>query len=103
MRHAPKLALTLGLAVSVLGLATPAQAATVAPMSTHRGTSGCFNWSWVDGNVTATVYYHNICKTTQRLKVTWKSGVIKNEITFKVKAGAKGHDQEDGTIVKVAV
>lgn len=40
---------------------------------------------------------------TQRLKVTWKSGVIKNEITFKVKAGAKGHDQEDGTIVKVAV
>ncbi|MEU3711878.1 hypothetical protein [Streptomyces catenulae] len=36
---------------------------------THRGSTGCFNWSWADGTVTTTVYWHNTCKTSHFLRV----------------------------------
>ncbi|MGW3122967.1 hypothetical protein ACWDBW_38630 [Streptomyces sp. NPDC001107] len=97
-----KAALACSLAVAATAFATPAQAATLTPLSTHRGTSGCFNWSWADGNTTATIYYHNTCKSTKQLVVTWETGLIKTAITFKVPGNHKGHDKEDGTIVKVS-
>jgi hypothetical protein len=89
-------ALAVGLSAA---FALPAQAATAAPMSTHRGSSGCFNWSWADGTTTTTIYYHNTCSTTKHLCVWWKDGQENNLHRITAGADAKGHLKEPGTII----
>ncbi|MFD4503057.1 hypothetical protein [Streptomyces sp. NPDC058457] len=88
-------ALTAGLSAA---FALPAQAATVTPMSTHRGSVPCFNWSWADGTSTTTIYYHNTCDTTQHLCVWWKDGQENNLHRITAAADEKGHLKEPGTI-----
>ncbi|MFI7405894.1 hypothetical protein ACIBW9_36425 [Streptomyces sp. NPDC049541] len=88
-------ALTVGMSAA---FALPAQAATASPMSTHRGTSGCFNWSWADGTTTATIYYHNTCNTTRDLCVWWRDGSVHRLHRLTAAADAKGHRKENGTI-----
>ncbi|MEU3339524.1 hypothetical protein ACWCQ1_20790 [Streptomyces sp. NPDC002144] len=89
-------ALAVGLSAA---FALPAQAATAAPASTHRGSSGCFNWSWADGTTTTTIYYHNTCSTTQHLCVWWKDGQENNLHRITAAGDAKGHLKEPGTII----
>ncbi|MFJ9542012.1 hypothetical protein ACIRPX_32790 [Streptomyces sp. NPDC101225] len=67
-------------------------------MSMHRGSSGCFNWSWADGTATSTIYYHNTCSTTEHLCVWWKDGKENNLHRITARGGAKGHLKESGTI-----
>lgn len=52
-----------------LGATTPAAAATEAADAVHRGSVTCFNYSWGDGTVTWTVYYHNTCSSTYQFWV----------------------------------
>lgn len=40
----------------------------------HHGVSGCFAWSWVPGDATTTVYYHNRCSTKKTLNIWWSNG-----------------------------
>lgn len=87
--------LTVGLGAA---FTLPAQAATMSPMSTHRGSTTCFNWSWADGNTTATIYYHNTCSTTKHLCVWWKDGQENNMHRVTAAGDAKGHLKEPGTI-----
>lgn len=88
-------------AVPVLALAL-AGTASAAPASVHRGTSGCFNWSWADGNVTATVYYHNTCSDTEQIHIWWRlTGGTEELHAPKVAAGAKGHIKNSGTVISI--
>lgn len=57
--------------LAVSAAAGPASAAEMQPMSKHTGTTGCFNWSWADGWDSTTVYFHNTCKTTHVIEITW--------------------------------
>ncbi|MEU9079957.1 hypothetical protein AB0D22_35445 [Kitasatospora sp. NPDC048538] len=70
-------------------MAGPAVAQTRS--TTHRGSDGCFNWSWDDsGILTTTVYWHNTCSERRKLKIVWKwSGLEPSIIT--VDGDAKGH------------
>ncbi|MGW2238754.1 hypothetical protein [Streptomyces sp. NPDC001759] len=68
-------------------------------MSTHRGSSGCFNWSWADGTTTTTIYYHNTCSTTKHLCVWWKDGQENNLHRITAGGDEKGHLKEPGTII----
>lgn len=73
-----------------------------ASASTHRGTSGCFNWSWADGTISATVYYHNTCNRTETINIWWKASGGRHIMhAATVKAGAKGHIKEDGTVESI--
>lgn len=100
MRMLGKTVAAAALAVGMsAAFALPAQAATAAPMSTHRGSSGCFNWSWADGTTTTTIYYHNTCSTTKHLCVWWKDGQENNLHRITAGGDEKGHRKEPGTII----
>ena len=89
-------------AAAVVPAALLLASAGTASASTHRGTSGCFNWSWADGDVSATVYYHNTCSKTEELTIWWKAYPNRHIMhTVTAKAGAKGHIKEDGTIESI--
>ncbi|MFJ2193130.1 hypothetical protein ACIOJE_35175 [Kitasatospora sp. NPDC087861] len=86
--------LTAGLAAAALltGLTAPsAEAATPERRGMHRGTDGCFNWSWDDGGWSSTtVYWHNTCDRAEKLAIAWKwTGLEVSRIT--VPADGKGH------------
>jgi hypothetical protein len=100
MRMLGKTVAAAALAVGMsAAFALPAQAATAAPMSTHRGTSGCFNWSWADGTTTTTIYYHNTCSTTKHLCVWWKDGQVNSLHRITAGGDEKGHLKKPGTII----
>ncbi|MER7395696.1 hypothetical protein ABT381_09280 [Streptomyces sp. NPDC000151] len=77
------LAATLGLAN-----AAPAMAADMSTQAVHRGSTGCFNYSWGDGTVTWTVYYSNTCNSKQAFWV--KTGIGSVGETC-ISVGAKGN------------
>ncbi|MGY0018317.1 hypothetical protein [Streptomyces sp. cg35] len=56
----------------------------------HRGTTGCFTWSWKDGGVlTTTVYYRNRCAAAHTFRIHWSSAASGTE-DIRVKGGEKG-------------
>ncbi|MGV9993318.1 hypothetical protein [Streptomyces sp. NPDC003374] len=77
---------------ALLGLAavTPASAATMSAASVHRGSVGCFNYSWGDGSATYTIYYHNTCNVRSAIAGT-TNALFNNKWCATVGAGAKGH------------
>lgn len=78
-------------AILAVSASTPAMAATSAdasPLSYHSGSTGCFSWSWTDGSVTWTVYYHNTCSGKSGLEV--RTGAFTTEC-IKASGGAKGN------------
>ncbi|GAA3173932.1 MULTISPECIES: hypothetical protein [Streptomyces] len=73
MHHRSKIAALGAAAAAVIALgAGPADAASASVPSIqkmHRGTSHCFRYSWADGTVTTTVYWHNTCKSSHFLRI----------------------------------
>ncbi|MCQ4212194.1 MULTISPECIES: hypothetical protein [Streptomyces] len=70
-------------------LAVPAPAARSLD-TVHRGSAGCFTWSWKDGGVlTTTVYFRNHCRTAHTIRVHWSSPASGTE-DIRVAGGAKG-------------
>ncbi|MFH8408236.1 hypothetical protein ACH4FX_26070 [Streptomyces sp. NPDC018019] len=87
---------TAGIAVglaSVIGLANagPAMAATTGAQAVHRGSVGCFNYSYGDGSITWTVYYSNTCNSAQSFWVkTGPTSLFETCIPVKAKgSGSK--------------
>jgi prepilin-type processing-associated H-X9-DG protein len=78
--------------VAILGIAagTPASAATASADSVHRGSVGCFNYSWADGSATYTIYYHNTCTVKSAIAGT-TNAVFNNKWCANVAADGKGH------------
>jgi hypothetical protein len=70
----------------------------VAPMSKHTGTAGCFNWSWADGTVSTTVYFHNTCQHKETISISWSSGHF---VVGDILAGEKAHAQGVGHVVAI--
>ncbi|MEW1912520.1 hypothetical protein AB0442_29470 [Kitasatospora sp. NPDC085895] len=80
-------------AALLLAVAAPA-ASAAEDTHMHRGTDGCFSWSWRDDwNWKARVYYHNRCKDTRLLNVAWRSSAYKKTV-IKVPGGAKGSTEQ---------
>ncbi|MFB9908850.1 hypothetical protein [Allokutzneria oryzae] len=77
-------------AAAVTGVAVAATVVTAGPASAavHRGKSDCFAWSWGDGTISTTVYWHNTCDETRQLVIKLDEG---SYYYAKVKANAKGH------------
>jgi hypothetical protein len=82
----------LGVGV-VMGGALPADAATA---SVHRGSDGCFNYSYGDGIETTTVYFHNTCGHSANLWINWHNGSLRFATCQAVGGGAKGHIKRRG-------
>ncbi|MEV0978278.1 hypothetical protein [Streptomyces sp. NPDC049915] len=76
----------------ILGIAaaTPASAAGMSAESVHRGSVGCFNYSWGDGSATYTIYYHNTCNVKSAIAGT-TSALFNNKWCANVAADGKGH------------
>ncbi|MGW3241258.1 hypothetical protein [Streptomyces sp. NPDC001070] len=84
-------ALVSAAAAAVLGIATsaPASAASVAPHCVHRGSVGCFTYSWGDGSITWTIYHHNTCDTRAPIAGT-TNALFDNKWCAVVGANGKG-------------
>ena len=78
--------------VAILGIAavTPVSAATMSAASVHRGSVGCFNYSWGDGTATYTIYYHNTCTVKSAFAGT-TNALVNNKWCANVDADGKGH------------
>jgi hypothetical protein len=70
----------------------------VAPLSKHTGTAGCFNWSWADGTVSTTVYFHNTCSHSEVIAISWSGG---HYVSGSIAAGEKAHAQGVGHVVAI--
>lgn len=92
------LAATAAMVLVGSGAAMAASPSAVAPMSKHTGTSGCFNWSWADGTITTTVYFHNTCPHKEVIAISWSGG---GYATATIQAGAKGHGSGLGHVVAI--
>jgi hypothetical protein len=80
-----------------VGLGTAPAAADV-----HRGVSGCFSWSWGDGNSSVTVYWHNRCHNKRKLNIKYSLGWTTKKYTAVVKSGGKGHKRlQTASIVSI--
>lgn len=76
--------------------------AAPASASVHRGVSGCFAWSWGDGNTSVTTYWHNRCTTTHKLKIKYSLSWTTKTYTAVVKGNAKGHKKlQTASIVSI--
>lgn len=93
-----KAAVAASLVAGSVAIAAPAQAATATPMSMHRGTSGCFNWSWADGVSTTTVYFHNTCNYTSTINIWWQQGSSTYMRASTVGPDGKGSLWHDGSV-----
>ncbi|WP_336050370.1 hypothetical protein [Streptomyces sp. CA2R101] len=87
--------LTSGIAAAAaaflaLSTAGPASAAELSAQSTHRGTVGCFSYSWADGTATYTVYYHNNCGKKSAIAGT-TNALFNNKWCANVNANSGGH------------
>ncbi|MFF4313631.1 hypothetical protein ACWDFR_11740 [Streptomyces sp. 900105755] len=89
-RH--RFAVTAASSVAILGMVavTPASAATLSPASSHTGSVGCFNYSWADGTVSYTIYYHNTCTVKSAIAGT-TDALFDNKWCANVAADGKGH------------
>lgn len=87
-----RFALVTAGSLAVLGMvaATPASAATLSADSVHRGSVGCFNFSWADGTATYTIYYHNTCTVKSAIAGT-TDALFDNKWCANVAADGKGH------------
>ncbi len=76
--------------------------AAPASAAVHRGVSGCFSWSWGDGNVSVTVYWHNRCTTKHKLNIKYSLGWTTKKYTAVVGANGKGHKKfQTASIVSI--
>lgn len=92
-------AATVVAASAALVLAGSATAlATVTPMSKHTGTAGCFNWSWADGTISTTVYFHNTCTDTETITISWSQGHF---VAGDIAPNGKGHAQGTGHVIAI--
>ncbi|MFE2065776.1 MULTISPECIES: hypothetical protein [unclassified Streptomyces] len=95
-----RVALASATALIALGAAAaPASATEMQPMSKHTGTAGCFNWSWADGDVTTTVYFHNTCKRAEWIDIIWTHGGGEYEAPYG--AGEKGSYKDYGAVKSI--
>ncbi|WP_377268263.1 hypothetical protein [Peterkaempfera sp. SMS 1(5)a] len=101
MKRFAKIVTAAAMTVGACAVAVPAQAATAVPQSTHRGTAGCFNWSWADGTTTTTIYYHNTCGKSADLCVWWRDGKFDDLHRITAGAGVHGHRKETGAISSI--
>ncbi|GAA4086762.1 hypothetical protein GCM10022284_23940 [Streptomyces hundungensis] len=101
MRKLMKAAIAASLVVGSIAITAPAEAATASPMSTHRGSSGCFNWSWADGVSTTTVYFHNTCNYTSTINIWWRQGGSDYMRASTVAADGKGSLWHDGSVKSI--
>jgi hypothetical protein len=76
--------------------ASPAN--VVVPLAKHTGTSGCFNWSWADGTVSTTVYFHNTCPFAEEITISWSGGHF---VAGKIAANGKGNAQGVGHVIAI--
>ncbi|RDI55360.1 hypothetical protein DFR68_101193 [Nocardia mexicana] len=53
--------LLAGFAIAAAAVGSTVATATTASAERVEGTSGCITYSYDDGNVSTTVYYHNVC------------------------------------------
>ena len=51
----------VGTAIAVAAVTAGVGTAATASAEKITGTTGCFNYSYGDGGVSTTVYYHNLC------------------------------------------
>jgi hypothetical protein len=93
-------AVTVGAAVVAgAGAAVAAETRTAQPMSLHTGSTGCFSWSWSDGNVSTTVYYHNTCGRSAQIGIRWR---FDSDIQwYTVGANQKGHASGNGAVMSI--
>ncbi|GLV84127.1 hypothetical protein Slala03_38160 [Streptomyces lavendulae subsp. lavendulae] len=91
-------AVTTGVALAAMGLSSPAYAAAE---SMHRGTTGCFNWSWADGVSTTTVYYSNTCDRTASINIWWQDGSTSRMKKVTAGAGEQGSVKNSGTVKRI--
>ncbi|MFC4009923.1 hypothetical protein ACFOY2_22020 [Nonomuraea purpurea] len=76
--------------------------ATPASADVHRGVTGCFAWSWGDGNTSVTVYWSNRCGNKRKLYIKYSLGWTTKNYTAVVKAGGKGHKRfQTASIVSI--
>ncbi|MDF5754985.1 hypothetical protein [Spongiactinospora sp. TRM90649] len=76
--------------------------ATPASAGVHRGVTGCFSWSWGDGNTSVTVYWHNRCKSKRKLNIKYSLGWTTKKYTAVVKGDGKGHKKfQTASIVSI--
>ncbi|MEW9518917.1 hypothetical protein [Streptomyces tubercidicus] len=102
MRRISKAVVAASLAIATLGLTAPAsQAASASADDMHRGSSGCFNWSWSDGTSTSTVYWHNTCNKKAQLFIWWKNGAVDQMKRVDAGAHGKGHIKHAGTVKSI--
>ncbi|WP_329248232.1 hypothetical protein OG417_00885 [Actinoallomurus sp. NBC_01490] len=88
--------------VAIAGLGVGIGTASASASSVHRGVSGCFAWSYGKGvTITSrTVYWHNRCSTTHRLKISYVHRGSIAEHTTNVKGHAKGHKKLDTKTIR---
>ncbi|MFJ9539474.1 hypothetical protein ACIRPX_19715 [Streptomyces sp. NPDC101225] len=77
-------------ALLAIAAGAPAGAATMSADSVHRGSVGCFNYSWGDGSATYTIYYHNTCSVKSAIAGT-TNALFNNKWCANVAADGKGH------------
>ena len=94
---------TVLLAAPVLATTIAAAPAAVASPSVsfqeadiHRGTAGCFAWSWGDGDISWTVYWHNQCSSEKTLVIEWFNDLGPIPSSYVVPADGKGHERNWG-------
>ncbi|MFF4960790.1 hypothetical protein [Streptomyces sp. NPDC001222] len=92
MKLKQRFSLIAASSVAILSItaATPASAATMSADAVHRGSIGCFNFSWGDGSVTWTIYYHNTCNVKSAIAGT-TNGLVNNKWCADVAADGHGH------------
>ncbi|MEU7743146.1 hypothetical protein [Nonomuraea sp. NPDC049158] len=96
-----RVAVVAASSVVVTGLGVGVGAAPAAA-DVHRGVSGCFAWSWGDGNTSVTVYWHNRCGNKRKLKIKYSLGWTNKNYTAVVKSDGKGHKRfQTASIVSI--
>jgi hypothetical protein len=73
-------------------------ASTVVPLSKHTGTAGCFNWSWADGTLSTTVYFHNTCPFADTISIKWSQG---HSVSGSIASDGKGNAKGAGSVTSI--
>jgi hypothetical protein len=93
-------AVTVGVAVVAgTGAAVAAETHTAKPMSYHTGRTGCFTWSWSDGDITTQVYYHNTCNHPADIGFSFRFEIA--DLWYTVGPNQKGRRGDNGAILKI--
>lgn len=78
-----------GIAIAAASVGVPVAAAPAA--SAEADVTGCFSYSYEEGNATTTVYYHNRCENSRVLNITRKGDFCNDGISFAVDGNKKGN------------